>query len=378
MAFGMDMARASAHPEIAYLVHDLNDAAVARRVRAFERGGATTTVAGFHRREAVEQVAGAPAASIGRTQDAKLAKRAASVARHLVTRDPRLPFGGADVIVARNLEMLGIAARWKRPGQRLVYECLDIHRLMLGDGPASRAIRALERRLLAAVDLLVVSSPAFHHAYFRDRQHYDGPVMLVENKVMEAPDACPRVRAAMSGRPWRIGWFGMLRCRRSLRILEELVVNASGRIEVLIAGRPSRNEFEDFEASVAQIDGIEFAGPYRPDQLADLYGAVDFSWCIDFFEEGLNSAWLLPNRLYESIAHGTVPIALEQVETGRWLAARDIGIRLDRVENLAATLGSLSTVQFAAMQESVCDLDRSDVAFDDADHRELVRQVAGA
>ena len=74
---------------------------------------------------------------------------------------------------------------------------------------------------------------------------------------------------------------------------------------------------------------MTFTGPYRFDELAKLYGDVHFSWAVDFFEQGMNSSWLLPNRIYESSFFGSVPIAVEGVETARWLAEKQIGVILN-------------------------------------------------
>ena len=55
---------------IAYLVHDLNDPAVARRIAMLRTAGADVAVAGFHRgARAPDAVAGAPATDLGRTAD---------------------------------------------------------------------------------------------------------------------------------------------------------------------------------------------------------------------------------------------------------------------------------------------------------------------
>src|SRR6202012_1948201 len=127
---------------------------------------------------------------------------------------------GAEVILARNLEMLAVAAaarRRMRPTPALVYECLDIHRLMLSAGPAGAAMRTLEARLMAEASTLVVSSPAFLSAYFVPRHGVGGPrgprPVMVENKVLPgAPPAGGGPRPA--GRPWGILWPGVIRCRR--------------------------------------------------------------------------------------------------------------------------------------------------------------------
>ncbi len=368
---------------IAYLVHDLGDAAVARRVEGLSAGGAAVRLAGFYRRAAPASVAGAPALPLGRSHDARLGQRALLVLRTLASpRRLKALVRSSDIVVARNLEMLAIGAALARPGQSLVYECLDIHRKLLGTGLASRALRLIERRLLARTARVIVSSPAFERDYFRTVQNWHGPVDLIENKVSALPSAPVPAPASESnglgapaGGPWTIGWFGMLRCRRSLVILSRLVARADGRVRVLVAGIPSPDVFADLPAEIARTPGMEYVGPYRPADLPRLYGRVHFAWCIDYFEEGLNSAWLLPNRLYESLAHGVVPVALADVETGRWLEAAGVGLRLTEGEALGKALEALTPDSYAALSEAARALPRSAVAFSPEDHRSLVRQL---
>ena len=146
------------------------------------------------------------------------------------------------------------------------------------------------------------------------------------------------------GEAWKIGWFGALRCRKSLALLAAFTRRMDGRFEVVLRGRPAYSEFDDFDRLVAAEPHIRFAGPYRnPEDLAAIYGEVHFCWAIDFFEEGLNSRWLLPNRLYEGCRFGAVPIAMRSTETGRFLADRHLGLLLDdpSADALAALLGGL-------------------------------------
>lgn len=362
---------------IAYLVHDLGDAAVARRVDGLRAGGAQVEVAGFYRRAAPANVAGAAALPLGRSHDARLGQRAWLVLRSLLSPGRLKPLvRRADIVMARNLEMLAIGASLARPGQTLVYECLDIHRKMLGEGLASRALRFLERRLLKRTARVIVSSPAFERDYFRGLQGWQGPVDLIENKVSAVPET-PAADIVQGG-PWTIGWFGMLRCRRSLAILSNLVARADGRVRVLVAGIPSPDVFADLPAEIARHPGMEYVGPYRAADLPRLYGRVHFAWCIDYFEEGLNSSWLLPNRLYESLAHGVVPVALADVETGRWLEQAGVGIRLTRGEELGKALEGLTPADYATLSEAARALPRERIAFSPDDHRSLVRQLETA
>jgi glycosyltransferase involved in cell wall biosynthesis len=282
------------------------------------------------------------------TRDGKLVHRIAAILRTLVS------FGhvsravqASDVIMARNLEMLVLGIRAKG-GRRLIYECLDIHRLLLGQGVGARVISAIEGWALAKVDLIITSSNRFADDYFRQRRRFTRPILLMENKVLALEGARRRDAASRPpppGPPWVIGWFGMLRCRRSLAELSRLAAESDGMIKVLIAGIPSEQEFVDFAETVAAAPGLEFVGRYTPADLPALYGRVHFAWAIDYFEDGLNSAWLLPNRLYEAMAHGAVPIALDTVETGNWLRRNGVGITVeDAVAALPALMSKMTAV----------------------------------
>lgn len=369
---------------IAYLVHDLNDAAVARRIAMLRTGGAEVAVAGFRREARVpDSVAGARAIDLGRTADARLAQRAGMVAANLGRPAALIEaVRGADVVIARNLESLALAARARRaaPGARLVYECLDIHRSLLGRSVPARAVQWIEGRLLARVDLLIVSSPAFLREYFDRRRPLDAPALLVENKLLALEGPLPVSAAPPPGPPWTIGWFGMLRCRRTFEVLSALARAMAGRVRVLIAGRPSPAEFADFPALVAAAPHCEYAGPFTPDQLPELYARCHFAWAIDWFEEGLNSTWLLPNRLYEASALGVVPIALRTVETGRWLAARGAGVLLDDGDpapQLRDLFDRLDAPAYARLREAVAAIPREALVATAADCEMLLDAVAG-
>lgn len=372
--------------KLAYFVHDLSDAAVLRRVKMLRCAGADVKVFGFDRSaDAPKDVAGAPAICLGKTFDGRLSQRAQMVARQLLSRSRlRRTLDGFDVILARNLEMLIVAAFGRNAGTRLVYECLDIHRLMIRRGLAGMLLRALERFLLHRCDLVVTSSPAFERCYFRELQDVGRstaiPVLLVENNVLDlepgrAPDPPP---TRPQGPPWRIGWFGMIRCRTSFDMLCRLAAAMPGQVEVVISGRPSDHEFQSFETAVTHAPGVRFTGAYGATDLPRMYGDVHFAWAIDYFEAGANSNWLLPNRIYESAAYGAVPIALQSVETGRWLAERRLGVLVeDPVNELAALLGGLDADGYASLQKSVQDAPHHWFKSGPEDCSRLVQALAG-
>jgi len=343
-------------------------------------------VLGFRREAAApEAIEGAPAIDLGRTYDARLGHRAAKTAlAALGARRLRGPLAGAEVVMARTLEMLAVASAARAMSgtrARLVYECLDIHRLMLSRGAKGRALRAAERALMRGADLLVVSSPAFLDAYFEPIQgigrDLDIPTLLIENKVLELQPAATVKATAPPGPPWRIAWMGAIRCARSLNILTDLAARRPDLVEVRIHGRPAHSEFADFDGQVAAAPKVSFGGAYQAHDLPRLYGEAHFAWAIDFMEEGLNSSWLLPNRLYEASRHGAVPIALSGVQTGRYLKDLGIGLRLDRAEDLEAALDRLTPQAHARLRRALEAVPSRTFVADAKDCRSMVDALAG-
>ncbi|MBV8920742.1 glycosyl transferase family 1 [Bradyrhizobium sp.] len=302
---------------------------------------AQIVVIGFRRTAApMTNVEGCETIDLGPTRDGALLARVGSIALAAMRlRRLRKAVRGCRVVLARNLEMLLLAVEARRryvPGASLVFECLDIHRILLGKGLAGGLLRSIESGLMRKVDLILTSSPRFISEYFGPRK-FNRPIRIVENKVLLSNPGIgpPSWSSQPVGPPWKIGWFGMIRCRRSFEILRSAARDAGGSLQVRIAGRPSPKEFPDFEALVGASPHVRYTGPYRPDDLAPLYSDVHFSWAVDFFEQGANSTWLLPNRVYESSFFGAVPIAVEGVETACWLGQRKIGVILEGQPELA-------------------------------------------
>ncbi|ETX27224.1 glycosyltransferase [Roseivivax isoporae] len=262
----------------------------------------------------------------------------------------------ADMIVARNLDMLAIAwaARASAGAGRvpLVYECLDINGALVGEGAKARAMRRAERFLLARCAMLVVSSPSFVTEYFAPLQAYDGPWALWENKLAAgaALPARPHRRAAPSG-PLRLGWVGTIRCAPSLALLAALADRMGPAIRVEIHGVVHRHALPEFDAVLAARPNMTFHGPYAyPDDLARVYGGCDLVWAQDLWQRGSNSDWLLPNRIYEASWAGCPSIAVAGTETGRRVEADGLGWAIARPEadDLAALLAGLTPEAVAA------------------------------
>ncbi|TPL34956.1 glycosyltransferase family 4 protein [Mesorhizobium sp. B2-4-8] len=371
---------------VLYLVHDVSDPAVRRRITMLRAGGAQVTLAGFRRTaNRIADVEGLRPLDLGATRDGRFAQRLTAVAKAAVSIGTRLRgMPRPDLIIARNLEMLALARRANTAfgaAVPIVYECLDIHRLMLRSDAVGKALRATERYLARDVRLLVTSSPAFTANYFEPYGQVTAPVELVENKYFEAAAILPaehEMAEAPVAPPWRIGWFGALRCRRSLELLADFSRRADGRFEIVLRGRPALTEFPDFHAFVEAEPWLSFRGPYRnPQDMAAIYRDVHFSWAIDFFEAGQNSEWLLPNRLYEGCRFGAVPISMANTETGRFLGRQGIGILLPEAspDALEAAIGKMEERRFSTLKERVLSRNPRIWSYDRSDCQALVDKL---
>lgn len=362
--------------KIGYIVHDLNDPSVERRCVMMERGGAEVVLAGFYRGQSLKASAETRNACIlGQSKDAAFVDRVFSTLRQTAFNSSlRDLFSDCDVLVARNLEQLAIASRLSK-SRPLIYECLDLHRLLLEDSVPAKLLQSIESNLLTKVDGLLTSSEAFLRHHF-DHTTLKGPTHLIENKLLVAstpyslPDPMPAHQVL------RIGWFGMLRCKKTFGLLKRLAARSDGRIEIMISGKPSTAELPDLPSEAEAAEGVEYTGPYTYEDLPELYGRCHLAWAIDWFEEGLNSEWLLPNRLYESIAHGTVPIVKNNTEMGHWLAARNAGLRIPVDVDPELSILNLDENLLKKLQRDLMSVPVKDVYADDQDCEHLVEIIS--
>ncbi|NTZ92753.1 glycosyl transferase family 1 [Agrobacterium tumefaciens] len=372
---------------VLYLAHDLSDPAIRRRVLTLLAGGAQVTLAGFQRgQNQLAEIEGVVPVVLGETADGQFLQRMVAVVKASLSLGKTLSgILTPDVILARNLEMLALAKRAMSIYARqpaLVYECLDIHRLLLNKGKPGQLLNAAQRYFARDAKLLVTSSPAFVEHYFKPVSGLNLPVLLQENKVLALDTsiaATPQPRAPASGEPWKIGWFGALRCRKSLEILADFARRMDGKVEIILRGRPAHSEFADFDGFVAAAPYVHFHGPYKnPEDLAEIYNEVQFTWAIDFFEEGQNSSWLLPNRLYEGCLYGILPIALAGTETARFIEKRNIGFVLQnaRPDDLAALFDRMNPQTYGNAFSVLSVLDQKQWLTDRDDCRQLVQHLS--
>lgn len=331
---------------IAFFGHDAADAAVRRRVQGFRDDG--LDVVGFTMRRRDDVSVDWQNIDLGRTFDGAYRQRIQSIfdgAKRAAAQQDLL--ASADIIYARNLDMLAtafLAKRYTKLKTPVIYEALDVHRLLTRKDFIGLALRRIEGALLKRTKRLVVSSPGFLDNYFSVRHAGEYQPFLIENRLAAGADYGARPKAGAPARdtaePLRIGWVGRLRCTRSLGLLIDLAREFGPKIRIEMHGIASPEEVPDFHERIAGVTNMAFHGPYRaPEDLSAIYNGLDLVWAGDFMEAGYNSVWLLPNRIYEGGYYAVPAIAPDGTEAAKWIGARNAGFTIP--EDLSRTLPDL-------------------------------------
>ncbi len=332
---------------IAFFGHDAADAAIRRRVQAFRDDG--LNVIGFMMRRGPPEDREWDNIDLGETRDGAFVQRALQVFKGArLASAARDKLALADVFYARNLDMLACAFLVKRRcrlATPVIYESLDVHRLLTREDLLGAMLRMLERALLRRSAGLVVSSPGFLRHHFERRYGVVENTFLVENRLAPGAQYGARFRTVNleagdhPGR-LRIGWVGNLRCKRSLDLLCALADTYPDEVEIRLHGQPARTEIKVFEPLIDARQNMRYFGRYRaPEDLSWIYAGLDLVWAGDFMEAGTNSVWLLPNRIYEGGYYSVPSIAPAGTETAAWVERHACGFTLS--EPLHKTLPDL-------------------------------------
>jgi succinoglycan biosynthesis protein ExoL len=371
---------------IAFFAHERGDARVRKRITALQDQGRSVIGFTFHR---VREKADVPPTwdniHLGTTYNRRYLQRLWALVKSvgvLWVRRDRL--AECSLIYAVNIDNAAVALLGRLlAGTRipLVLELADIQPAMTGRSSISQILRSIERWVLKRCALLVTTSPGFVREYFLAVQNYQGEIFLLENKVYPSHALPERVvdvsDPVKAGMPWVIGCFGALRCRRSLEMMHSLARRLEGKVHFILRGYPSGTIADDFQKLLGNLPNLEFGGPYTyPDELAGIYSTIDFNWAIDETDPNGNSAWLLPNRIYEGGCFDLPALGAKASETGRWIENHNLGWALEEPleESLEAFLRTVIPSEWQLVKQRCIAHPRAEFT-GDADYARLADRL---
>lgn len=297
----------------------------------------------------------------------------------ITNKAPVYLFGFDNLILVRLIHLV-IGKR-----NRVIYEIPDIRDFQTHKGLISKMLMAIYKWALSAVDIFVLTSPEFETGYFNSYLGYRlKKTIVIENKIHE--DLIPQSKKVSSlsrlnkppGYQLVIGYFGLLRCKRSLEILRELAIANSG---VLVVLRGIFVEIpQEIEMDLKSLTNVTYLGTYKsPEDLATMYDEIDISWVAYPFsdKEVGNWKWARTNRYYEAGYFKTPMIAAEGTMDGENVKKGSFGLAVDlsKPNQVLAKLKSIRNDDLKLWRESIKNKPKGTFA-EDGDYEKLYEEIS--
>lgn len=204
-------------------------------------------------------------------------------------------------------------------GTKIALEVGDIQDIQMRNSLIGVSSRLIDQLMLKNVSLLALISEGFVSFYI-NRLQYSNTCLIIENKI--EPGSIPISRAEFirqqehkaSNDRISIGYFGVIRDKWGLLVLERLAKYYKYRFDILFAGCVL--EQKEIDRILLQNKNTRYLGSYRsPQDLAEIYSKVDLIWACypPFPEYDVNHLSGRPNRFYEACYFGIPIIARKSV-----------------------------------------------------------------
>jgi succinoglycan biosynthesis protein ExoL len=254
-----------------------------------------------------------------------------------------------DVVYAWNFDialLFVLATLLSKRKYTFIYEVADIKPILLSKSIVGNILRKLEQLILNSTNYLCVTSKDFIINYFDKYYNYIGNTHILENKVFPAIDnpLIAKSNITPDSSKWRIGYFGLFRCNKSLQLLLQLANSLPNNIEIILAGRPEIHVKDIFNKLIT-LKNSTYIGEYKyPDDLPNIYSKIDIIWSADFSDPSDNSKWLLPNRIYEAGLFNIPQLCFsDNVTICKYIDSLKIGWVLEEA-NISSLLSFFSTL----------------------------------
>lgn len=218
-----------------------------------------------------------------------------------------------NVIIASHWSNLILVSGYKKKGQTLVYENLDIPT----GGEFIRKVSCyLENLSLKKVDLIIHASRFFRLLYKQDI-----PQIILENK----PAFEPNRKEASSTFPLKISFIGAVRYKEILQNLVDALKN-DNKFELFFHGGG-----EDLLAMQEYCQGmtnVHFTGKYDYSKVVELYHQSDIIWA-GYPNKDFNVVYAISNKFHESLYVGVPCVYSANTELAKHVQDENIGLVVD-------------------------------------------------
>ncbi len=366
---------------IAFILQVSSHARYWRRIDKLESLGIQSTVFAFERDYYQGSKQDRNYISLGHIEQQNYKKRVNPLIKSISTI--RNEIGEVDVIYAFGMDtfFIGwIATLFRNKNVIFVYEVGDIRVVFTKKGFLPKLFRFMEKLLLKKADLLVVTSEAYIKGYFKNIQKIRKlNYHVIENKSELNSDTVNinENNNRQSSKRIRIGYFGILRCLRSLEILRILLKKYESKFELYIRGVVTKGA--EIVSELRTMENAMVEGEYKvPDDLPSMYSQIDIIWaCYPYMgSETGNWMWAKTTRFYEACFFKKPMITLVGTQDSYFVIEKGIGLALDLC-NLNQSVKQLSQLTKSQINEMIKNYDNvsPDVYTYNNEHSELVEKL---
>lgn len=318
--------------KILYILPVLGQPRYSKRIDMLKEAGSSPTVAAFERDYHKGRLPSIEIKRLGFIESGRYFKRlkiyllSLRKIRYLAKKNNVVYSFGFDVFLLSYFATVGLSCK-------RVLEVADIRKLQTGDSFKAKLFRFVERVFSSKIDLLIVTSEKYYTEYYCKWLNVSLNYLVVENKLEPSClDSRPKtaVESADFIKKVSVGYFGLLRCAWSAKVLYTLAKKYPNKFKIILAGHWFL-EKEMLEMLV-ELDNVIFLGEYKsPDDLNKIYSQVDIVWsCYSPFEKNnYNSYWAKTNRFYESLFYSKPMVVTKNSADEASVLKYNIGLSID-------------------------------------------------
>lgn len=267
-----------------------------------------------------------------------------------------------DVIFVYTLDNFLLAWMGKvaaRSDIKIVLFILDIRRLFIGNKLTNHIIQSFLLFAFDKCELILVSSRDYIEGYVAKHvKQLPDKWLEIENKidpyVVDKSSDNNFLPPTKNDDSITIGYFGILRCQRSLTALLMIAEQGQGKFNIEIRG-----EFlglKEAEQQISRTPNVNYLGRYKnPQDLSSIYNACDIIWACYPFETGeSNQRWAKTNRFYEAGYFKKPIIVNEGSNDARFVVKAKNGLVIDltNVNKAVSSILELNKQQLATFSSA--------------------------
>lgn len=237
-----------------------------------------------------------------------------------------------------------------------VMEVGDLREIQFRPNLVGACFRLVEKTFVRKCKFIVTTSEGFIDGYYKNLDK-NLDYLVLENKLEKRPlESQEQNPARKNDDVIRIGYFGLLRCNWSWKVLSALAEKNPDRFEIFVAGYDFG--LEGFEKDIDRLDNIEYYGTYKsPQDLYTLYSQIDLVWGvfpIPTKPSDQNWKWAKTNRFYESLYYKKPLVVLDGSGDAPAVNSLDVGVNIkrDSVANAVSFLEKLNLEDIQRLEKN--------------------------